>query len=281
MGRGLRALQDIRLIDLSVSLSSETAEPDPPRIDYVDHRRSASELAVIATHLMGQSVCGPEHLKTIVTEDAFQDHLGMANENLQLDTHAGTHMDAPWHFGPLCENKSSKTIDQIPLEWCLGPGVVLDLRFKKPGELILKEDLELALERIHYALKPRDIVLVMTGADKHYTQPDYFSAHAGMGKEATLWLLDQGIKVIGIDSWGFDRPAIAMLQDYVDAKEKGEPLFPAHMVGRQREYCHIEKMANFDQIPVPYGFWVSCFPVKVERGSAGWVRAVALVAAAS
>ena len=45
----------------------------------------------------------------------------------------------------------------------------------------------------------------------------------------------------------------------------------------QVEYCHIEKLANLDLIPVPFGFWVSCFPVKIERGSAGWVRAVALV----
>jgi kynurenine formamidase len=116
----------------------------------------------------------------------------------------------------------------------------------------------------------------MTGADKHFDKPDYFSAHAGMGREATLWLLDQGIKVMGIDGWGFDRPADTMLADYWHTGDSHQ-LLPAHMLGREREYCHMEKMANFDQIPVPYGFWVSCFPVKVERGSAGWMRAVALV----
>lgn len=275
MGRGLEALQSLRCIDLSLPISPSTAEPDPPHIDYVSHDRSAKELAAICTNLVRQTAVGAASA-AVITENAFVDRLGLANENIRLDSHAGTHMDAPWHFGPLCENKPAKTIDQIPLEWCFAPGVVLDLRHKKPGDLILPADLQQALDHIHYVLRPRDIVLLMTGADKHFEQEDYFSAHPGMGREATLWLLDQGIRVIGIDGWGFDRPVHAMLEDHV-ATGGEYRLVPAHMVGREREYCHIEKMANLDQIPVPYGFWVSCFPVKVERGSAGWVRAVALV----
>jgi kynurenine formamidase len=275
MGRGLREFQNLRLIDLSVSLSPHIAEPEPPSIDYVDHKRSAHELAAVANHLLRNAFPSGSPSPTI-TESAFIDGLGLANENLTLDTHAGTHMDAPWHFGPLCNNLPSKTIDQIPLEWCFGPGVVLDLRHKTAGELILPQDLAAALSRIDYTLEPGDIVLLMTGADKHIHQPDYFSAHAGMGKESTEWLLNQGIRLIGIDSWGFDRPAGAMLSDYLKTKHS-EAIFPAHMLGRTREYCLVEKLANLDQIPVSSGFWVSCFPVKVERGSAGWARAVALV----
>jgi kynurenine formamidase len=272
MVHGFNTAGQLRLIDLSVPISSRTAEPDPPQIDYIDHQKSARELAAIAN----QMVQADASLPAPFTENSFLDGLGLANENLRLDTHAGTHMDAPWHFGPSCENVPAKTIDKIPLEWCFGPGVVLDLREKKAGELISPLDLQAALGRIHYQLKAGDIVLLMTGADKHYEQPDYFSAHAGMGHDATLWLLDQGIHVIGIDGWGFDRPAGEMLKEYMLTRDSNA-LFPAHMVGRDREYCHIEKLANLDLIPVPYGFWVSCFPVKIERGSAGWVRAVAMV----
>ncbi len=274
MGRGLGTLQNVRIIDLSIPISPSTAEPEPPAIEYVDHRHAARELAAVATRLLSQSPSSSYESPTI-TESAFPDGLGLANENLRLDTHAGTHMDAPWHFGPLCENKPAKTIDQIPLEWCFGPGVVLDLRHKRAGELITPADLQEALERTGHSLLPQEIVLLMTGADKHVQQGDYFSAHAGMGREATLWLLDQGVRVIGIDGWGFDRPAGAMLHDYLQGDHAA--LLPAHMVGRDREYCHIEKMANLDQIPVSHGFWVACFPIKVERGSAGWVRAVAFV----
>ena len=273
MVQGLGVLPNLRLIDLSVPISPATAEPDPPHIDYVDHARSARELASICTHLLRTSEGRPD---AQITESAFRNHLGLANENLRLDTHAGTHMDAPWHFGPLSEDRPAKTIDLIPLEWCFRPGVVLDVRHKRPGDFITPADLATSLQRIDYRLHPLDIVLIMTGADQHFHQPDYFSAHAGMGREATLWLLDQGIKVIGIDAWGFDRPAGAMLRDYVDSQGQ-ETLLPAHMVGREREYCHIEKLANLHQLPHPWGFWVACFPVKVERASAGWVRAVALV----
>jgi kynurenine formamidase len=275
MGRGLEALRQLQIIDLSIPISTKTAEPGPPQIDYIDHHHAATELAHVATHLLRQAA--PEKNAAVtITECAFQDHLGLANENLQLDSHAGTHLDAPWHFGPLCENKPAKTIDQIPLEWCFAPAVVLDLRHKAPGDLITPGDVQDALRRIPYTIHPNDIVLIMTGADKHLNAPDYFSAHAGMGREATLWLLDQGVRVIGIDGWGFDRPADVMLEDYV---RTGNPsaLLPAHMVGRDREYCHIEKMANFDKIPVSCDFWVACFPIKIERGSAGWVRAVAFV----
>lgn len=271
MGRGLRELHNVQCIDLSVPISPDTAEPQPPAIDYIDHRHAASELAEIATHLARR------HTPTAtVTADAFRDGLGLANENLRLDSHAGTHMDAPWHFGPRSADKPALTIDQIPLDWCFGPGVVLDLRHKKAGELITADDLRKALDHIHYVLRPGDLVLLMTGADKHFHQSDYFSAHPGMGREATLWLLDRGIKVIGIDGWGFDRPAGAMLEDYLKTHDVNA-LLPAHMTGRDREYCHIEKLANLDQIPIPFGFWVCCFPIKIAKGSAGWVRAVALV----
>jgi kynurenine formamidase len=272
MGPGLRSLQNVQIIDLSVPISSKTAEPQPPQIEYVHHRRAADELATLATRLLRD--VQPD--SPAISTDAFRDGLGLANENLFLDSHAGTHLDAPWHFGPLCENKPAKTIDQIPLEWCWGPGVRLDLRHKKAGELITPQDLSDALARLSYSLNPFDIVLLMTGADRRFGHADYFAAHPGMGRDATLWLIDHGIKVAGIDAWGFDRPAGAMLRDYVHSHD-ADAILPAHMVGREREYCHIEKLANLDKIPCSTGFWVSCFPIKIERGSAGWTRAVALV----
>lgn len=269
----LDTLRRLKFIDLSVPISPTTAEPLPPRIHYISHQCAARDLAGICTQLVNQN---RSDKTAVIPESAFQDGLGLANEDLEVDSHAGTHMDAPWHFGPLSEGEPAKTIDKVPLEWCWGPGVVLDLRHKKAGETITPEDLRQALGDIHYRLRPGDIVLLMTGADKRFTESDYFSAHPGMGRDATLWLLDRGIKVIGIDGWGFDRPVVPMLEDYVRTGDRSY-LLPAHMVGREREYCHLEKLANLDHIPRPYGFQVACFPVKIERGSAGWVRAVALV----
>jgi kynurenine formamidase len=99
-----------------------------------------------------------------------------------------------------------------------------------------------------------------------------------MGRDGTLWLLERGVKVIGIDTFGFDRPWSTMVKEYVATRD-ARRLWPAHLVGREKEYCHIEKMANLGRIPRPKGFKVACFPINVEDAGAGWVRAVAIVPA--
>lgn len=67
-----------------------------------------------------------------------------------------------------------------------------------------------------------------------------------------------------------------MLTDYLRTRDK-RYLWPAHFAGREKEYCHIEKMGNLDKIPVPYGFKIACFPVNIERAGASWVRPVAII----
>ena len=138
------------------------------------------------------------------------------------------------------------------------------------------EDLTDALAKINYEIKPGNIVLLMTGADKHWNSNDYQIAHPGMSRESTLWLLERGVKVIGTDGYGFDRPFKSMVEDYQRTKDNSL-LWPGHLAGRTQEYYHIEKMANLEQIPKPYGFKVACFPIKVDKGSAGWVRPVAIL----
>src|SRR5205085_2200882 len=98
----------------------------------------------------------------------WSDGMGWAVEEIRAITHTGTHVDAPYHYGSVSEGKPARTIDEVPLEWCFAPGVVLDMRHKVAGEFILVEDLEAALARIEYQLQPRDIVLLHTGADKRY-----------------------------------------------------------------------------------------------------------------
>lgn len=164
----------------------------------------------------------------------------------------------------------------MPLEWCFGDGVVLDFTHIQAGEAIEKRDIEQALERIGYQLKPLDIVLIRTGADRHWGTPRYLTDYPGMSREATAFLTGQGIRLMGIDSYGFDRPFKHMISDY---KRTGDNayLFPAHFWGREQTYCHMERLANLDRIPVPYGFKVACFPIKIRQAGASWVRAVAII----
>lgn len=253
----------MRLIDLSVPLQHLSAsEPVPARIHYVTHE--AEGLAQM------QSAFGvkPEDL-------VWSEGRGWAVEQIEAITHTGTHVDAPYHYGPFSEGKPARRIDEVPLEWCYAPGVVLDVRHKAPGDEITVADLEQALEGIGYRLQPLDIVLLHTGADKRIGTPDYF-AQPGLGRDGTLWLVEQGVRVIGIDAYTIDRPFASMVADYRRTGD-GRHIWPAHFAGITREYCQIEKLANLDQLPRPYGFKVSCFPVKIEGASAGWCRAVAIV----
>jgi len=250
----------VRIIDLSQPISQTPPESMlKVDIEYLSHEDG--------TRLHG-TFFG-------LTPDDLPDGRFAAVENVTLTTHSGTHLDAPWHYGPRSGGKPAKTIDKIPLEWCFGDGVLLDLRHKKAGEEIGVEDLTDALKKIKYTVKPFDIVLLMTGASRFYGKPNYMNAHPGATRESTFWLIGQGVKVMGIDAWGWDRPFDVMV-DEVKRGVKGR-VWEAHYVGKEKEYCHIENLTNLERIGRPYGFKVAVFPIKIERAGGGWVRAVAIV----
>jgi len=223
-----------------------------------------------------KSIYGYISGKRRITSNVFPNCEFINMETITASTHTGTHMDAPFHFGSSSEGKPALTIDQIPLQWCFGHGVLLDLTFKKPGELILVEDIKKALTKIEYDLKHLDIVLIRTGADRYWNTRGYLVNYPGMSREATEYIVNHGVRVIGIDSYSFDRPFVNMINDYFRTGDNG-CLFPAHFFGRDKSYCHIERLSNLDKIPIPYGFYLSCFPIRIKGAGAAWVRAVAII----
>lgn len=253
----------VRLIDLSVPLEHRApSEPIPAEIHYVRHE--------------GEGLAQMRQFFGVTPEDLLYSHgQGWAIEEFRGITHTGTHVDAPWHYGALSEGRPARTIDHVPLEWCLAPGVVLDFRHKAAGDEISTGDLESALSRIGHALAPLDIVLLQTGCDKRLGSSDYF-AQPGLGRDGVLWLTERGVRVIGIDAYTLDRPFANMVADFKRTGD-GRAIWPAHFAGITREYCQIEKLANLDQLPSATGFLVSCLPVKIAGASAGWCRAVAIV----
>jgi kynurenine formamidase len=95
----------------------------------------------------------------------------------------------------------------------------------------------------------------------------------GVSAEATTWLCDQGIRVMGIDAWGWDAPLYVQAEE---AKRRAEPgiFWEAHQC--DRAYCQIERLVNLAALPQT-GFTVACFPLKVARGSAAPARVVAIL----
>ncbi|NUC74406.1 cyclase family protein [Haloterrigena sp. SYSU A558-1] len=265
---GLLTSDDTTLIDLSIGLEDgPPSEPMPPSIDAFDHGAGAQRLAENLREL-GHDVDAAD----------FPEEMGLAWEDLEVVPHAGTHLDAPWHYGPEVDGEPAKTIEEIPLEWCRGNAVVLDFREKDAGEEIGVTDLEAALDDLHHDLSPGEIVLIQTGADELWGTPEYLTQFPGMSAAGTTFLVEQGVKVIGTDAYGFDKPFAEMGRRYVDSGDEGE-LWPAHFAGREVEYCQIEKMANLDALPRETDIPIVAFPIKIENGSAGWVRPVAFVEA--
>ncbi len=272
-----------KMIDLSVPMEKNDGEIAEYILKQTNHKEGGD--------IFGRKITFPEKgtLKQYavsvfnyivgrrkITGKSFPDGEFLNLDIITASVHTGTHFDAPLHFGPKCEGEPSMSVDEIPIEWCFSDGVVLDMTFKKPGEYILPEDVEQELKRINYGLKPYDIVLIRTGGDRYWGRKEYLFKYPGMSKEATSYLVDKGIKVIGIDSYGFDRPFINMINDYFKTLDN-KYLFPAHFFGREKCYCHIERLANLDKLPRPYGFKVSCLPVKIRGAGAAWTRVVAIL----
>ena len=245
----------LRLIDLSQTIEDGSGD----RVEYTDHEQSVESYAK----------------RRGLTASDLPDGKYCAVESVFLQTHSKTHLDAPWHYGPVSGGKKAKTIDEIPLEWCYGDGVVLDFTHKRRGESIGVEDIQMALDKISYNVKPFDIVLVRTDVYRKINEEGYENMHPGMSKEATLWLVDRGVKMMGIDAWGWDRPFDIMIDEFKRGIK--DSFWQAHFAGREKEYCHLENLANLDLIPKPHGFTVSVFPIKIKNASAGWVRAVAII----
>jgi len=214
-----------------------------------------------------------------LSADDLPDGEGWAIEFVQLCTHNGTHLDAPYHFHSTMNEKLSGkeraiTIDEVPLEWCFQPGVKLDFRDRPDGYVVTASDVETELLRIGHELSPLEIVVVNTAAGGAYGQPDYVSRGCGMGYEATLYLLERGVRVTGTDAWSWDAPFIHTAQRFA-ASGDASLIWEGHKAGRDIGYCHLEKMHNLEALP-DTGFIISCFPHKIRGGSAGWTRAVAI-----
>lgn len=251
----------VKVIDLSATIRSapkESAAFDAVHIEYFNHGHGAAQASAL--------------LK--VPAEAFRNGEGWATEEItKLGTHSTTHVDAPWHYNSAIEDKPAQTIDRLPLNWFFGDGVVLDMTHKGRGNPVTAADIQKGLGDMGYTLKPFDIVLIHTGCDKHYGAPDYIFQGPGVTAEATVWLIDRGIRVMGIDAWGWDEPLDIEASRAAEKGEKGV-FWAAHQVNRS--YAHIERLVNLSALP-SHGFKVACFPLKIEGASAGPARVVALV----
>lgn len=198
---------------------------------------------------------------------------GWTREVVSLGTHNATHVDAPYHYNSMVGGSPAPTIDELPLERFLGPGVVLEFTARADGEVIGPDDLAAAVATARHDLAPGDIVLLHTGRDAYYGQPDYIDRGPGVSAPGTRWLYDRGVRMMGIDAWGWDRPLRLQAEDAL-AKQKQGVFWESHQI--DLDYCQIERLVNLAALPST-GFTVACFPLPVVRASAAPARVVAIL----
>jgi kynurenine formamidase len=253
-----------KFIDISVALEAGIASDPPimlPQIDYLDHKMTAGQIAGFFPGLTVDDLPGGD---------------GWAVEMLRISSHNGTHLDAPWHHHSTMDGgKRAITIDEVPLDWCMNPGVKLDFRHLPDGYLVSAAEVEAELNRIGHDLQPLDIVVVNTAAGAKYGQPDYVDSGCGMGREATLYLLERGVRVTGTDAWSWDAPFSHTAKRWAETHDPAI-IWEGHRASIDIGYCHMEKLSNLENLPAT-GFTISCFPVKLKGGSAGFTRAVAII----
>jgi kynurenine formamidase len=243
----------MKLIDLTTTLRNQPGRVNPQIVP-----QSHEDIAIERARQIG------------IRPDQFpRPGVHFATEQITGAVHgSATHVDAPWHYGPESEGRPARTVDELPLEWFYGDAVVLDFSADQDGGDIEVADVERALGS--YRVKPGDIILIRTDLLRS-TEPERHLRLRQLTRASAGYLLDRGVRVIGVD---FNSPDRSNSEEL--AKGHPERYYPAHHLGRDREYCIVELLTNLDQLPHD-GFKVALFPLKIERGSGGWCRAVAFV----
>jgi kynurenine formamidase len=250
-----------RFIDLSVPIRNsppDLLEPLRTEISYEDHAAGAA----LIEQLFG------------VPPSLLRDGEGWANDTFRrLGTHNSTHVDAPWHYNSTIQGEPAQRIDELPLEWFFNDGVRVEFTSKEDGDAVTAAEMEAELERIDHELKPLDIVLVHSGRDEFADQLDYMARGPGVTREATEWLYERGVRVMGIDAWGWDAPLHMQAQRALEAGEPGI-FWEAHQA--DLPYSQIERLCNLGELPAT-GFQVCCFPLRVVGASGAPARVVGIL----
>lgn len=187
--------------------------------------------------------------------------------------HGGTHIDAPVHFA-----KGQNSVDAIPLEQLIGPGVVVDVTrqcAENPDYLITVSDFQ-SWERRHGRIAAGMIVLLRTGFGKFYPDRKRYLGtdqrgdaavadlhFPGLHPDAARWLTqNRKISAIGLDTASIDRGQ--------------STLYESHRILFGSNIPALENVANLDKLPAR-GFSVIALPMKIKGGSGGPLRVVAIV----
>jgi kynurenine formamidase len=254
------------------------------RIPYVNEQQAVE--SVVQIDLLGRSVnvldisreVGPDipiypgHVGV-----AFWDHLtheqvrvqrlpadspfgGYAVRGVVMSEHVSTHVDAVWHFN---RERPDLTIEKVGIDRLITPAAWIDVSDVPARTHITLDRVRRALDEAEIELRPGMTLLYYTGVSRLWNEPLRFNAeYSGLDREASEWLLDQGLVNVATDAASTDHP--------------DDLAYSNHHTHGQRLVIHTEMVANIDRIPLHHGFWVGFFPLRLVGGTGSPARAIAL-----
>lgn len=202
--------------------------------------------------------CGFQHVIKLDYADC-PDEVKFRVNHIQMDAGIGTHIDAPAHC-----IAGGVTIDQLKIEDLIAPCVVIDVSAAAHERYSLSVADIKAFEKAHGDLKPGLFVMIRTGWEQFWGQPDKYRNHylfPSVSKEAAVFLLERQIVGLGIDTLSPDRP------------EDGYPVHAA-LLGAGKYI--IENAANLNALPVS-GSYILALPMKIKAGTEAPLRLIALI----
>jgi kynurenine formamidase len=262
----------MQLIDLTRTLDSTDFDRLPEKVKpsasvlvpQVEYYKPAEKGADVMCELFA---CERKHLP---------DGEGWGEERLRINSHIGTHVDAPLHYGSTCEGKPARTIEAIALDELFCDALVLDLRgAAKPGEGFSVDALRRALAANGGTITRGCAVLLRTGQEAYGVRDEAWYDYPGMTREGTLFLAEAGAKVLGTDAVGWDRPFAVMRRAFRNTADPAQ-IWDGHFAGRTREVFIVQQLVNLQSLPAN-GFKVGFFPIKLAHCSAAPARVVAFI----
>jgi kynurenine formamidase len=268
----MRSLNACLLSAIFACLPLDAGAQAPPGSDPLAGMRIVDLTHPLNEHAIFWPTAEKFHLEKVADGTTDKGYYYAAN-NFRTAEHGGTHLDAPVHFA-----RGAWTTDQIPLDRLLGRAVVVDVARAVDASRDYQvgvRDFE-AWEKANGPIEPGSIVLIRTGYSRHWPDAQAYLGTAERGPQAVArlhfpglepaaakWLVEQRrIKAVGIDTASIDFGQSTLFETHRTLFAHNVPAF--------------ENLASLDQLPAR-GATLIALPAKIEGGSGGPLRAIALV----
>lgn len=202
----------------------------------------------------------PGHPRTEIAPIHTHDNHGRSNAVLSTSIHAGTHVDAPYHF-----YNSGLTIDRVDISRLCGPAVLLDMTgISRPGYGFTAADIKNALDGAGIADPAGWRVILRSGWERLYGAPEYYRNNPHLTVDAAEWLAGAGVALVGLD----------FPPDFIGEKMTVPAPAPVHLALLGAGVCILENLARLAGLPAVI-FELICMPLRLESEGGAPARVIA------